>query len=55
MTGKVKGNTFLKCDISKYIVILFIWYSNIKITLDTRIHLFENIDHGAVAQLDDVF
>ena len=45
----------MKCDISKYIVILFIWYSNIKITLDTRIHLFENIDHGAVAQLDDVF
>ena len=30
-------------------------HANIQITLDTYIHLFENIDHNAVAQLDDEF
>ena len=30
-------------------------HANIQITLDTYIHLFENIDHDAVAQLDDEF
>lgn len=30
-------------------------HANIQITLDTYIHLFEDIDHDAVAQLDDVF
>lgn len=30
-------------------------HANIQITLDTYVHLFENIDHDAVAQLDDEF
>jgi len=30
-------------------------HANIQITLDTYVHLFENIDHNAVAQLDDEF
>lgn len=30
-------------------------HASIQITLDTYIHLFEDIDHDAVAQLDDLF
>lgn len=30
-------------------------HANIQITLNTYIHLFENVDHDAVAALDDVF
>ena len=30
-------------------------HASIQITLDTYVHLFEDIDHDAVAQLDDLF
>ena len=30
-------------------------HANIQITIDTYVHLFEEIDHSSVAQLDDIF
>ena len=45
----------LKLSVLTSTISKLLGHANIQITLDTYVHLFENIDHDAVAQLDDEF